>query len=406
LNSLNEGSAREIVKDGTWFRDSEGRYVLFRGINFSSRSKRPPYTPVAPLHTSSINLDELRKELVEVKSQLEYLKALGINIIRLLVMWKAIEPRPNPNLNQLLPEGERYLLLINEVMDVMHKHGLLVILDFHQDIAHEIYGGDGFPDWALAIDEFHPRPAQSNLENRRWAADYFFNDLVQYTLGSFWRNNLRNIEAGLMNFRVRTHLEKTIGQTVKFFKDTNNGEGHAALLRIEPFNEPHQGDIASEDFEVSFLKDFYINVISEINKFDSRLFVFIEPRVGWNLNSAFNIFDPSKDWSENSLQRTIESHLGFTNESKQVQTWLPTSRKFLELFRSQGVFSFHYYDFWTLILSFLNLPDNMHKKQKEWPDIFKQMQNEGLRRGLIPFITEFGGSHDWEGFYTDLKPKS
>lgn len=48
----------------------------------------------------------------------------------------------------------------------------------------------------------------------------------------------------------------------------------------------------------------------------------------------------------------------------------------------------------------------MHKKQKEWPDIFNQMQKAGIRRGLIPFITEFGGSHDWEGFHTDLKPEA
>ena len=33
-----------------------------------------------------------------------------------------------------------------------------MIIDFHQDIAHEVYGGDGFPDWALAIDEFHVKP--------------------------------------------------------------------------------------------------------------------------------------------------------------------------------------------------------------------------------------------------------
>ena len=90
-----------------------------------------------------------------MKSQFEYLKNLGFNIVRLLVMWKVIEPRPNPDLNQLLSEGERYLHLVKEVMDVLYEHGLFVIIDFHQDIAHEIYGGDGFPDWALAIDEFH-----------------------------------------------------------------------------------------------------------------------------------------------------------------------------------------------------------------------------------------------------------
>ena len=124
----------------------------------------PPYFPVTPPNIRTSDLDELRKEMFKVKSQIEYLKNLGSNIVRLLVMWKAIEPRPNPNLNQLLPEGERYLNLVKEIIDVLYEHGLFVIIDFHQDIAHEVYGGDGFPDWALAIDKIHPRPLNPTLK--------------------------------------------------------------------------------------------------------------------------------------------------------------------------------------------------------------------------------------------------
>ena len=118
-------------------------------------------------------------------------------------MWKAIEPKPNPNLNQLLPEGEQYLQFIKEILDAIYVYDLFVILDFHQDIAHGVYGGDGFPDWALAIDESHPHPPQSNFKNRSWGMAYYLNYLVRHTLGSFWRNRLRNIEAGLQDYPVR-----------------------------------------------------------------------------------------------------------------------------------------------------------------------------------------------------------
>ena len=121
---------------------------------------------------------------------------------------------------------------------------------------------------------FTARPTQSNLEERGWAGAYYFNYLVQYTLGSFWRNNLRNIDAGLVDYPVRTHLEKTIGQTVRFFKNTNNGMGHPALLGLQPFNEPHQGDIDKRAFEEGFLKDFYSNVLAELNKFDKKTIYF------------------------------------------------------------------------------------------------------------------------------------
>ena len=67
-------SARKVHKDGTWFKDEQGRYLLFRGVNFASRSKLPPYLPVFPLNNKTANLDVLKKELEQVSPELEYLK--------------------------------------------------------------------------------------------------------------------------------------------------------------------------------------------------------------------------------------------------------------------------------------------------------------------------------------------
>ena len=94
-------------KDGIWFKDEQGRYLLFRGVNFASRSKLPPYLPVFPLNNKTANLDVLKKELAQVSPELEILKHLGFNVIRFLVIWKAIEPIPNPNLDALLPRRKR-----------------------------------------------------------------------------------------------------------------------------------------------------------------------------------------------------------------------------------------------------------------------------------------------------------
>ena len=125
------GSARDLIKDGTWFRDTHGRFVLFRGLNFASRSKLPPYIPIAPLQSKDITLQELKNEVELVKPQIKLLKDLGFNIVRFLVMWKAIEPTPNPNLDQLLPQGEKYLNLVMQIIDVLYSYGLFVIIDFH-----------------------------------------------------------------------------------------------------------------------------------------------------------------------------------------------------------------------------------------------------------------------------------
>jgi hypothetical protein len=94
--------------------DSHGRYILFRGVNFGSRSKLPPYLPIVPLGSDAIDKPRLMEEIESVKTELDLLKKLGFNIIRLLISWKAIEPKPNPDLNELMTQGEQYLTLVNQ----------------------------------------------------------------------------------------------------------------------------------------------------------------------------------------------------------------------------------------------------------------------------------------------------
>jgi hypothetical protein len=96
-------------------------------------------------------------------------------------------------------------------------------------LAQDVYGGDGFPDWVLAIDEKHPRPSPAGFRNKNWYLQYLTNESLRYTYESFWKNDLTNKDIGLEHFPVRTHLEKTIEQTVKFFKSFNEGLGHPGL---------------------------------------------------------------------------------------------------------------------------------------------------------------------------------
>src|SRR5918994_1440997 len=235
-------NGKSIWKNGSWFNDDQDRYLLFRGFNF----------------------------------------------VRLLISWKALEPRPNTNVDELLPEGKQYLTCVKEIIDELYARNLYVFLDFHQDIAHEVYGGDGFPDWALATDIEHELPEPSNLRDKKWMIKYVTNKSVKKTLTSFWRNDLTHIEGEnkLEHFHVRTHLEKTIGQTAKFFRSLNNGKGHPAILGIEPFNEPNPAGLPKEQFEQDFLVDYYRNVDLEIRKFDPDVFIFMEPNVGWTIPSS------------------------------------------------------------------------------------------------------------------------
>ena len=70
----------------------------------------------------------------------------------------------------------------------------------------------------------------------------------------------------------------------------------------------------------------------------------------------------------------------------------------------QGVFSFHYYDPWTISYGLFGIADNMHNKKNEWPKIFHNIREASISRRVVPFLTEFGGSQDWDDLYTDIEP--
>ena len=412
-------NGKSIWKNGSWFNDDQGRYLLFRGVNFASRTKMAPYLPIAPLETKKLSQLNLKEEIKSVEPELERLKELGFNIVRLLISWKAIEPQPNSNLDELLPEGKQYLTLIKEIIDELHTRNLYVFLDFHQDIAHELYGGDGFPDWALATDREHKLPDPSDLRDKKWMIKYVTNKSVKNTLASFWRNDLTHIdgENKLEHFPVRTHLEKTIGQTAKFFRSLNNGAGHPAILGIEPFNEPNPAGLPKEQFEQDFLVDFYRNVDLEIRKFDPDVFIFMEPNVGWTIPSSsdgqedvdkskLNLLSSGPFSAKDAFNMNLVENVMVKGkiDSKQLVTFLPKNLSSVSTFAQNGVLSVHFYDMMAIATSFMKIPENIYRIKREFPSIFVQLANAARERGLIPFLTEFGGSQEAEqvGEYLNL----
>ena len=412
-------NGKSIWKNDSWFNDDQGRYLLFRGVNFASRTKLAPYLPIAPLETKNLSQLNLKQEIKSVEPELDRLKDMGFNIVRLLISWKAIEPRPNTNLDELLPEGKQYLTCMKEIIDELYARNLYVFLDFHQDIAHELYGGDGFPDWALATDKEHHLPEPSKFRDKKWMIKYVTNKSVKNTLTSFWRNDLTHTEGEnkLEHFPVRTHLEKTIGQTARFFRSLNNGAGHPAILGIEPFNEPNPVGLPKEKFEQDFLVDYYSNANSEIRKFDPDLFIFMEPNVGWTIPSSSDKQDSDKSGGLHLLSSGPFSAKDAFNmnlvenvmiegklDSKQLLTFLPKNLSSVSTFAQNGVLSVHYYDMMAIASSFMKIPENLYRYKREFPLIFAQLANAARERGLIPFLTEFGGSQEGEqvGEYLNL----
>src|SRR5262249_31134062 len=229
----------------------------------------------------------------------------------------------------------------------------------------EVYGGGGFPGWGRGIDAQQERAPASGLRGRKWGLHYYDTArakddvLVRETPQAFLRYKLTNIKTKMRVFAVRTQLVKAVGQTAKFFQARNGGSGHPGILGYEPFNEPHPVGQGKLDFEQRVLPQYYGEALNEIRKADSKAFLFVQPRVDWTT------YDPGEPEFQAAA---FTLHPG---------TFLGAGL----LSGERTVFSFHYYDPWTLSAATPSaLPpnfahgDNMHNKQKEWPEVFRLMR--------------------------------
>ena len=113
------------------FVDDEGREILFHGS--SAVVKGPPWYPDHSTFSDDISMS--RKDF-------EWMQRLGLNFLRLGVMWAGTEPtRGHYN--------ETYLDQIDAVVKLAAEHGVYVMLDMHQDGLSEYFCGEGLPEWAV-----------------------------------------------------------------------------------------------------------------------------------------------------------------------------------------------------------------------------------------------------------------
>lgn len=392
------GDARSLRQEGEWFKDGYGRYVLFRGVNLDSEAKIGPlYLPLKINSYADFNSESNR-----VAPCLDALQSLGFNVVRLVVMWKALEPSPESR------PSEAYLRALESFVESLYRRGLFVFIDFHQDIASDRYGGDGFPDWALFVDGRHPlrgRPPgpSSNWYFRyedvwppfnswldpHWPWEVPLNRVVRKTQRSFWENSCDNVLWHLKGYPTQSAFVHAVGQVASLWK-TN-----PAVIGYEPFNEPNDCGIDRAIFESSYLSSFYTNVWHEVREVDrdTNSFIFVEPRTDWNIHST----------------NASERGLCFIRGGSQIHTFLGEGAP--ESFVSpgqtndaeKGVFSFHFYDSWTALRAGLGSADRMENKEREWPGIFQAMIGAATNRNLIPFLTEFGPQNSWRSFPTDIK---
>lgn len=226
-----DAAAFDLTCDGTNLRDRLGRLRLLRGANVSGRCKAPPFLPF------------------DDPTWFDVLADWGMNVVRLLVMWEAIEPERGHY-------DHGYLARVAQLVRAAGQRGLAVIVDFHQDLFSRSFGGDGAPAWAT-------RPGRRRANGRSWFWHYGISSGVRASFDAFWRD-----EAG-----VRSSFVAAVATTMRALA------GEPAIIGYDLFNEPmgRLRDLVRGRFERDALSQFHRDCIALRDREAPARLLLVEP---------------------------------------------------------------------------------------------------------------------------------
>ena len=134
---------------GNRFVDAEGRHVILRGLNLGGDTK-VPYPDGGTHHPAdfgdhrAVSFVGRPFPLEEADEHLGRIAGWGFNTLRLLVTWEAVE---HAGPGQYDPD---FIEHIGRVCEKARDFGLIVFIDFHQDVWSRMSGGSGAPGWVFA----------------------------------------------------------------------------------------------------------------------------------------------------------------------------------------------------------------------------------------------------------------
>lgn len=233
-----------LAHSGRWITDATGRVVVLHGTNMVYK--------ISPFYPAAAGFG---------RGDAEFLRSLGFNAVRVGVLWEAVEPKPGVYNNS-------YLNRIAATVRTLGRHGVVSLLDFHQDQYNEKFQGEGFPAWAVQDD---------GLANPRlgFPDNYFLNPAVQRAFENFWAN-----KPGPGGIGLQDRYAAAWAHVARRFR------ADRSVLGFEIMNEPFPGSdyltcaapsgCPASDAELTALNR---KVDRAIRSVDSRTLVFYEPYV-------------------------------------------------------------------------------------------------------------------------------
>ena len=249
-----DGSRAETA-GSRWIVDGHGRVLVLQGVNMVY--KIAPYAP----DETGFGRDDAR-----------FLARNGFTTVRLGLIWKAVEPEPGRY-------DDAYLARVRRTARILAGQGIWTLLDFHQDMYHERFQGEGAPDWAVQDDGL---PAQPQLG---FSSNYFGMPALNRAFDHFWAN-----DPGPGGVGLQDRYAAAWAHVARFFR------GSPRILGLDLFNEPWPGTTWEQCANTAGcpvfdaqLEAFTQRAIDAIRAVDRRTTVFYEPHVLFNNGSQTHV---------------------------------------------------------------------------------------------------------------------
>ncbi|MFE4459076.1 cellulase family glycosylhydrolase [Nocardia tengchongensis] len=239
-----------IHTDGARFVDDSGRVVLLHGVN--NVDKEPPYLDAGD-------------GLTVTADDAALLAGHGFNTVRLGVSFDALMPTKGV-------VDTAYLDRVAGVVDTLAEYGIHTVLDNHQDGLSKVWGGNGFPEWAI-----HARPGAG--EPNVGFPLFYLMPSMNAGWDEVWNNS----------YGVLDYLGDALGALAAKMS------GHPGAMGIELLNEPWPGTAflscfpnGCPGFDVKYQAAMQ-KLTDAVRGRNGDLMVLWEPNVTWNETMPSNL---------------------------------------------------------------------------------------------------------------------
>ena len=234
--------------------DSEGRFLILRGVNYNVLGDYWQANPSIPT-TKNYSPDDIRM-----------MAGYGFNCIRLLFSWSRLEPQRGVY-------DENYIQSIKTAICDAARYHIYIVLDMHQDAwgkfiatppdsacTYPNKGWDGAPEWATLTDNF----STCTADGRRESAP-----AVYHSFQNFWDNT-----SGIQHACIAAwqHLVQATAS-------------YDNVLGYDLINEPSLGYKEPSNGETAKMGQYYDALIQAIRSAESASgmehIIFFEQAIQW-----------------------------------------------------------------------------------------------------------------------------